>query len=76
TREAARLAALKAQQEREAALAKAIAELEAELNARFIYATDFKRRPHYNQFIEMTNAEIEAALAKLRAEAAAATPSP
>ena len=67
-REAARLAALKLQQEREAALTKAIAELKAELETRIIYATDFKRRPHYNKTVEMSNDEILARVAQLNAE--------
>ncbi len=71
-REAARLAALEAQKAREAALNAELAALTAELDARLIYSSDYKRRNHYYKTVELSNAEIEARIAALNAEIAAA----
>ena len=45
-----------------------IAALRAEFADRIIYSTDFKRRPHYNQFVGMTNAEIQARIDTINAQ--------
>ena len=69
---------MEAQKAREAALQKEISTLRAELLNRIVYSTDFKRRPHYNQTLDLTNAQIEARIRKLNAEleSAAATATP
>ena len=60
--------ALEAQKAREAVIAGEISRLRAELANRIIYSTDFKRRPHYNQTIDLSNNEIRARIASLNAQ--------
>jgi uncharacterized protein YceH (UPF0502 family) len=74
-RDAARLAALKAQQEREAAFARAAAELEASLVDRLIRSPDYKRRNTYYQQVFSENNSIVRQLEALKKAAAAAAAS-